>query len=207
MTSIKSQDPNWRPIREYEDIDPATSFNFDESGWPPRYAYRLTFQVEDHFDGGSGGLIQLRVEGDTTSNYVNKEFNGVDSLTAQDNSTVDGTYGTEEEGVIKNNRTRTAELNNNDYEENTRDHWRIGFTGQSRSMFAKVVIGGGNYVNEPASPNPTVSVVNASDPRLVTLSEGILLNTYSTITDIRLFSSQVSTGKAVLEGWGPISDR
>lgn len=32
------------------------------------------------------------------------------SLTAQDGSTIDGTYGTEEEGVIKNNRTRISEI-------------------------------------------------------------------------------------------------
>lgn len=32
------------------------------------------------------------------------------SLTAQDSATVDATYGSEEEGVIKNNRTRISEI-------------------------------------------------------------------------------------------------
>lgn len=32
------------------------------------------------------------------------------ALTAKDGATVDGTYGSEEEGVIKNNRTRIEEI-------------------------------------------------------------------------------------------------
>lgn len=58
----------------------------------------------------------VEVDGDLNHDGSNVGFFGAtpvsqqSALTAQDSATVDSTYGTEESGVIQNNRTRIAEI-------------------------------------------------------------------------------------------------
>lgn len=76
MSSIKSRSPHWRYVDETIDEDDTGAFDWQRQGFPPRFAYRLTFQIEDHRNSGSGVEVNLRVEGDSTSNYKILGYDG-----------------------------------------------------------------------------------------------------------------------------------
>jgi hypothetical protein len=66
--------------------------------------------------GGNGATVYTRqIEDDGAGNFINSgdkfyDLNEKAGLTTKDTSTVDATYGSEEQSVIQNNRTRIEEI-------------------------------------------------------------------------------------------------
>lgn len=162
----------WRYISDSgEDTDTNTSFNFNENGFPPRYAYLLWFIIEDQSGLGPGTGAQVRVNNDSTNNYNHIEWDGSAFTT------------------------------------NTRDKFFLGFTNTSQAMVGTVVIGGGDYVSEPANPLPTFTATLGTHDAQQQVIRGKLTNPHSTITEITLSAGNNSTGYAELYGLGPIDKR
>lgn len=112
--------------RTYEDIHATECPQTGQALHVPGVGFLLAWGTTVPADGSKnyapGCLFVKHNGGNNTALYVNEgtttssDFNFVPgivqqaALTAQDTSTVDATYGSQEQGVIINNRTRIAEI-------------------------------------------------------------------------------------------------
>lgn len=177
MTSIKTQNPHERYIDEFEDADAATNFNWQASN--QEFPPRYGYVLTTMIEDHSGAGVGAAV-----------------SLQLESGGTIE-------------NGTNYAQLEwgGTGWQTNTRGQWVVGDSGTNEAIFAKVFIGGGQYVNAPSSTKPTMHVMMATGDGQRIGHSGRLAVNMNPIDGIRVFTTSAATGFAVLEGWGPIKQR